>query len=164
MPSQEDLARVGAGLATWNSWAAAEIASNRSPAVDLSGVTFPDISFAKCIFPGEVNFSGSTFQSRVSFGEADFRGPAIFTAASFQKEANFEKAKFWSNFLCNRVRFGRRAIFKDIQVAAHSSFQQSTFAGAVRFDGASFESVTSCMRFCPITGVAFYDQQLCYLP
>jgi len=153
MADPQDIQRALGGIAVWNPWAQARLATTQRPVADFSsaGAEIAGISFEGFIFPGEAKFSGTEFSQAVSFRAATFHGDANFNNVRFEVSACFDHARFlnFTNFDHARFErlFVRGAKFSGETNFVHAWFNYSEFTGVefnhalTRFTDAYFEHV-----------------------
>src|SRR5215469_1361473 len=108
------------------------------PSVKLMVIDAGKIDFRGFIFPGDTNFSGTTFTSTADFANAafmtarfrsvTFAGTADFFGASFAGRADFGSASFMA------------ARFRSASFSAAADFRSATFGGIADFDSVNFGS------------------------
>ena len=122
----------GANFTDWVGFSAAHFAG---------AANFTDwVGFSAAHFAGAADFSGASFTQFADFGEARFDGDASFSRSSFfavirtSYDMDFPQ---YANFA--NAAFAQDADFSKTTFTAFVGFGRVTFAGAVNFNGASFE-------------------------
>lgn len=106
---------------------------------DFSRIEFAKVSFVRCVFEKEADFSTAVFNGFADFSGARFFGDAEFTEAVFAGTATFQEATFGSK--------DSLANFIGTVFAEDANFGNALFAGDVYFNGAVLGSPGSRVRF-----------------
>lgn len=123
--------------------------------------------FGGVVFPGPVDFTGSTLPDRLSFDSAHFSDTARFKGVTFGKRTWFDSARFslgadfreakFRRVSFNHVRFIQDARFDRAEFHHIATFREAKFLSVANFGGAieTDEPAAYSFRRCEFDGAEF---------
>ncbi len=133
-----ELARQG--KEAWNEWAMEHDGWKVSFAnAEIKAWRDGRISFAYFYFPGEADFSGTTFRNFATFDRTEFGGPVNFSNSTFLGQAIFNHTKVPVGVDFRDSIFHKRTIFREINFY-HVVFTKTLFESEVLFRDVEFRS------------------------
>ena len=156
MNQKESLDLFSEGSVVWNEWADAMLAQKEAPAessrktgdvvewaerakADFSGHVFETpADFGNFRFPGEADFSRTTFEKQVWFRGNIFGSNASFRDANFLDFCGFTSVKLEGLTIFSGATMGGRADFSDVEFLMLANFKDVVLKDEVHFNRSKF--------------------------